>query len=114
MTDLEKLESLKKAITALVASQKKFLKLSERRSGMSFSENSPKQIDRAEVDLNWHAMEHDKLKHTAHALCVNCGLADPRDGYGPVVYNPSPFHRYKYQPLLPECRKDFATAEAAQ
>ena len=103
--DLQKLEELKKLVVLLVASKKKFIKISEKRSGMSYQDNTRKAIDNAEANLNWHAMEYDKLFKTVHAVSVNCGLSLAKDDYSKIEYNPSAFHRYSYQPLIPDCRK---------
>jgi len=105
MTDLEKLEDLKKLIAALVSSKKKFEKMSLRRAEMSFDSHTQKRIQAAEANLNWHAMEHDKLERDVHAAAVDCGLADPRSDYSTIEYNPSSFHCYRYQPRIPLCRQ---------
>lgn len=104
--ELEKLEELKKLVISLVSSKKKFIKLSERRSGMSWQDSTPKSIDRAEANLNWHAMEYDKLFRAVHAVSVDCGLSKAKDDYSEIEYNPSAFHRYTHKPRVPECRKD--------
>jgi len=103
--DLQNLEELKKLVSLLVSSKKKFSKLSERRSEMSHQNNTPKAIGNAEANLNWHAMEYDKLFREVHAVAVNCGIAAPRDDYSEIEYNPSHFHRYQHKPRVPDCRK---------
>lgn len=105
MKDLKKLEELKKELSRLIASKKKFLKLSEKRSSMSHSDNTKKSIESAEADLNWHAMEHDKIFRLVHALSVDCGLSLAKDDYSDVEYNPSQFHKYTFKQPLPMCRK---------
>jgi hypothetical protein len=104
--DLQKLEELKKLVMSLVSSKKRFIKLSERRSGMSYQDNTPKAIDNAECNLNWHAMEYDKLFREVHAVAVDCGIAAPKDDYSEIEYNPSAFHKYTHKPRLPNCRRD--------
>lgn len=103
-TDLEKLEELKKAVARLVSSQKRFDQLSNRRRDMSMDTHTQSAIGKANANLDWHAMEHDKLLREVHAICVDCKLADPKDDYSAIEYNPSPFHRYAHQPRIPECR----------
>jgi hypothetical protein len=105
MKELEKLEELKKLTMQLVASKKKFLKLSARRSSMSHTDNTPKSIENAEANLNWHAMSHDKLFRELHAVSVDCGLSLPKDDYSEIEYNPSAWHKYNYTPRLPLCRQ---------
>ena len=102
---LERLEELKKLTMSLVLSQKKFIKLSERRSSMSHMDNTPKAIQNAEANLNWHAMAHDKLTRELHAVSVDCGLSIAKDDYNEIEHNPSGFHRYTYQPRIPMCKR---------
>jgi len=103
--DLQILEELKKLTASLVSSKKRFLALSKKRSSMSYQDNSRKSIENAEANLNWHAMEYDKLLREVHAVCVDSGLAAPRSGYEKIEYNPSAFHKYSYQPRKPLCRQ---------
>ncbi len=103
--DLHNLVLLKKLTMQLVSSQKKFIRLSDKRTSMTFIDNSPKQVDTAEANLNWHAMEHDKLKRDVHAVSVDCGLSLPHDQYDEIEYNPSAFHKYKHKPRVPLCRQ---------
>lgn len=103
--DLEQLEELKKLVSELVKSKKKFIKLSEKRASVSSGNSTIKAIDNAEANLNWHAMHYDQLFRTVHAVCVDCGLSKPRDHYERIEYNPSSFHQYEYQPRIPKCRQ---------
>jgi len=103
--DIEKLEDLKKLTMDLVRSQKRFNKLSLKRSDMSWDTSTRKQIENANADLDWHAMEHDKLVRQVHAASVDCGLSSPKDDYSEIEYNPSPFHKYTYKPRVPLCRQ---------
>ena len=107
MSDIEKLEDLKKLVMELVRSKKKFDKLSARRSDMSLDSHTQKAIGNANANLNWHAMEHDKLLREVHAAAVDCGLADPRSEsyYSEIEYKPSGFHRYRFKPRVPLCRQ---------
>lgn len=105
-TDLEKLEELQAAVKRLVASKKQFNKLSEKRAAMSYSTHTDKAMGKANADLDWHAMDHDKLMHEAHAIAVDCGIAEPRADYSPIDYKPSGFHHYRHQPRLPLCRQE--------
>jgi hypothetical protein len=104
--DLQTLEELKKLTASLVSSKKRFLALSEKRSNMSYQDNSRKSIENAEASLNWHAMEYDKLLREVHAVCVDAGLAAPKADYEKIEYNPSAFHKYSHQPRVPLCRKN--------
>ena len=104
--DLQKLEELKKLTMLLVSSKKRFIKLSARRSSMSHQDNTPKSIDTAEANLNWHAMEYDKLFKEVHAASVDCGIAAPKEDYSKIEYNPSAWHKYTHQPRIPLCRQD--------
>jgi thiamine biosynthesis protein ThiC len=98
-------EELKKLTVALVASTKKFIKLSEKRGSMNWQDSTRKAIDNANATLNWHAMEHDKLKRQLHAVSVDCGLSLAKDDYSDVEYNPSAFHKYTYKQRVPLCRQ---------
>jgi len=103
--ELQELKELKNLVMALVKSKKRFIKLSERRSGMSHQDNTPKAIENAECNLNWHAMEYDKLFRDVHAVAVDCGIASPKDDYNKIEYNPSAWHKYSYHPRIPNCRR---------
>jgi hypothetical protein len=103
--DLQLLEELKKLTAELVRSQKRFNALSEKRRNMSLDTHTQKRIGNAEADLNWHAMEHDQLFRTVHAVAVDCGLSLPKEDYSKIEYRPSSFHTYSYQPRIPLCRQ---------
>lgn len=105
--ELEDLEQLKYLTMELLKSKKKFIKLSEKRASMSHADNTPKAIENAEANLNWHAMSHDKLTRDLHAVSVDCGISEPRskDDYGVVTYKPSGWHEYTHQPRVPKCIK---------
>lgn len=105
-SDLIKLEELKKLTMSLVSSKKKFIKLSDKRCAMTHADNTPKSIENAEADLNWHAMAHDKLFREVHAVSVDCGLSEPKDEYSDIEYNPSGWHKYMYKPRIPLCRQN--------
>jgi len=104
-TDIEKLEELKKLAMKLVSSKKKFIKLSDKRLIMRQQGSTQKSIETAECNLNWHAMEYDKLFRETHAASVDCGLSIAKDDYSEIEYNPSQFHRYNYKPRIPLCRQ---------
>lgn len=103
--ELEQLEELKKLMMRLVTEKKRFIKLSNKRRDMSFDNNTEKQIQNAEANLNWCAMDYDKLFREVHAVAVDCGIADPRDSYSEIDYHPSSWHTYKHQPRIPLCRQ---------
>ncbi|MDQ6988499.1 MAG: hypothetical protein Q9M19_01355 [Mariprofundaceae bacterium] len=85
----------------LLKAKKKMAKLNESRLQDGLTQ---RRIETLNTDLDWQGMEIMKLEHEAHAIAVNCSLAAPRESYGTVTFNPSAFHKYSYQPRLPECR----------
>jgi len=103
--ELEQLEELKTMVGDLVKSKKRFIQLSKKRSDMCISTHTARSIDNANANLDFHAIEHDKLFRDVHACAVDCGIASPRDNYEKVEYNPSAYHRYSYQPRIPLCRQ---------
>ena len=107
--DLEQLEELKTLIGRLVTSKKRFIKLSDKRSSINIQDSTSRAIESADANLNWHAMEYDRLFREVHAVAVDCGLSIPRGDYSEIEYNPSPFHKYSHQPRLPMCRRDRTT-----
>lgn len=104
--EIKDLEELKKLAALLLKSQKRFNMLSDKRANADLSTHTQRAIEKMNADLNWHAMEHDQLKHEIHAVLVDLGLSEPRDNYGFVEYTPSPFHKYRYNPPVPKCRKN--------
>ena len=103
--ELEQLEELKKMVGDLVKSKKRFNQLSQKRSDMCTSTHTARSIDKANANLDFHAIEYDKLYRDVHACAVDCGIASPRDNYEKLEYNPSAYHRYTYQPRIPLCRQ---------
>ena len=101
MTRIDDLTRLQASIKSLIAMRKR----QEALSGKSYSDMTQKQVQKNGADLTWLGMDIDKAERDAHAVAVDCGLADPRkgDSYGPVDYRPSAFHHYRYQPKKPRC-----------
>lgn len=101
MIDIDNIENLHKLITSYRRDRKRFVKLSEKSMRDDLTRN---QSQKNNADMNWAAMELDKLEHQIHALCVDAGLADVRsnDAYGPITYQPSGFHLYVYNPPKPK------------
>lgn len=104
-TDIEMLEELKKLTIELLKSAKRFEKLSEKRAKMTPFTHSKKAIEKANADLNWHAMAHDKLLRSVHAVSVDCEVSEPRNDYSEIEYNIDSFHVYKFQPRVPVCKQ---------
>ena len=86
-------------------SEKKRIKIKEARAGATTENSTLNRLNKLNEDSTWHAMEHEKLTHEAHAIAVDCGLAAPRDDYDDVIFQPSAFHKYAYKVRVPLCRK---------
>ena len=104
-TDIELLEELKRLSIELLKSKKHFEKLSERRNNMTPETHSRKAMGKANADLDWHAMSHDKLLREVHAVSVDCGVSEPKEDYDEIEYNIDSFHVYKFQPRIPICKQ---------
>ena len=98
MLDSSKLFELSEHMKSLTADLRRFQKLSDRLSEMTFDNSTQKKRDKASAELNWLAMEIDQKKLSAHVLAVEAGIADMRDDafYGEREYNPSGWHRYTF------------------
>ena len=104
--DINKLTDLKQLTDKLLTSQKRFNQLSLKRREMSMDTHSQKQIQNANANLDWHAMEHDKIVREVHAASVDCGISKPHDSYDEYVeYNPTAFHKYRIKQRIPLCRQ---------
>jgi len=99
MQDIDDLKRLQEQIRNLIAMKKRVEKL----SGKSYADMSQRQAQKNGADLTWLGMDIDKALREAHAAAVDCGIADPRDDYGPVDYHPSAFHHYRHTPTKPRC-----------
>lgn len=99
MIDLNDAEAILQLAKRLVSERKHFDKISARQN----HDNTPKRAQKIQADMNWQAMEIDKIELDLHAACVDGGVAAPRDDcrYGPAEYHPSGFHSYTYQPAIP-------------
>lgn len=78
-------------------------KLSDKSFNMDWQHNTKKQIESAQVNLNWHCMDMSKQERGLHALAVNLGISPLRtkSEYLPMEFNPSAWHKYQYQPPMP-------------
>ncbi|MBI1493432.1 hypothetical protein [Halocynthiibacter styelae] len=72
--------------------------------------NSAKRRQSINTDMNWSAMEIDRLTDSLHAKAVNVGIADLRkpEHYAAKSYRPSAFHEYHHQPEKPRCMEETA------
>ncbi len=79
---------------AYAAERKRFAKISARRQG----ENTQKQNQKLEAELNWSAMELAKLEKNLHVACVDADLADLREPhhYAEQEFRPSGWHTYRW------------------
>ena len=75
----------------------------ERLSEKSHTAATPKQNQKANVDLNWQAMELSKIEAALHAACVDADLADLREpsAYDDREFRPSGWHIYNFSPPKP-------------
>lgn len=105
MIKTELLLELKDAVASLAKEKKRYDRMSEKRRLMSPENATPKRIQNAEADLNWAAADIIKMEADLHAVCVDCGLAAPKDNYEPIELRPSSFHTYNYQPRIPICKQ---------
>jgi len=97
--DIDDLKRLQEQIRNLIAMKKRVEKL----SGKSYADMTQRMVQKNGADLTWLGMDIDKALREAHAAAVDCGIADPRDDYGPVDYHPSAFHKYRHTPTKPRC-----------
>ena len=97
---LEDLDELKEISKRLVKEKRTMDRLC---SASGRTDLTPKQVEKANADANWQGMELSKLEHEAHAIAVNCGIADrlAPECYESVEFHPSPFHTFTYQPRKP-------------
>lgn len=97
---LNKVEALFEAVKSLRAERRKMERLSEK----AFAATGPKQIEKANVDLNFQAFHVRGLESEVHAKAVDCGLADLREAehYEPSEAHVTGWHRYNFHPALPE------------
>lgn len=83
-------------IKSLKADIKKYNKLQESYSNMTFENTTQKRRQKVNVDMNWLAMEIDKSKYYLHCELVKAGLSEEREDeyYTDKEYHPSGFHDY--------------------
>lgn len=95
MSYKEKISNIDKVLSelkTLKSEYKKSEKLSEKSLNMDFKNNTPKQIQKASVDLNWQCMHIDKVKKRVWKSILESELeVDLED----TEYKPSGFHTYK-------------------
>lgn len=83
---IDKLKYLKHTI-------KRRNRISERLSNFTHTNNTPRQYEKVNTDLNWECVEVDKIKTDFARLYEVSGI---KVGTGEKNYNPSPFHNYKH------------------
>ena len=95
MSYKEKISNIDKVLSELKTFKsvyQKAEKLSEKSLNMDFKKNTPKQIQKASVDLNWQCMHIDKTKKRIWKSILN---ADLEVDISETDYYPSGFHHYK-------------------
>lgn len=104
---LEDVERLYDAVKNLRDERRKMAKLSDK----ALHASGPKASQKANVDLNWQAFHVNRLEHVAHAVAVDCGLADLREPhhYQPYSVKLTGFHEYEVIPYKP---RDFSEQAA--
>lgn len=90
LIELDKLIASLKRTKRLATDYKKKL---DKRAGMDWTTNSQNQIDKANVNTNWAAMEYDKAK-TDFARAYE--QSPVKTGTEEKEYHPSGFHHYKH------------------
>ena len=95
MSYKEKISNIDKVLSelkTLKSEYQKAEKLSEKSLNMDFKNNTPKQIQKASVDLNWQCMHIDKTQKRVWKSILESELeVDLED----TEYKPSGFHHYK-------------------
>lgn len=76
-------------IKRLKSINKRYVKLLEK-SKLPFTERTPKQNDKLNVDLNWNRMNYEMERERLGYAMGFLSLNDLRD-----YYEPSAFHKYK-------------------
>jgi len=100
MMRFEDCERLAALARRLLAERKRYNRMRDRALSDSISRTARQKL---EADLNWAAMEIEKMEITLHVACVDAGLADRREPqhYEQRYFRPSSFHTYTWQPPLP-------------
>ena len=95
MSYKEKISNIDKVLSelkTLKSEYQKAEKLSEKSLKMDFKNNTPKQIQKASVDLNWQFMHIDKVKKRVWKSILESEL---EVDISETDYYPSGFHHYK-------------------
>ena len=95
MSYKEKISNIDKVLSelkTLKSEYQKAEKLSEKSLNMDFKKNTPKQIQKASVDLNWQCMHIDKVKKRVWKSILESEL---EVDISETDYYPSGFHHYK-------------------
>lgn len=93
MDELQKIDELLDTLKYLKNSVKKKDKLSEKAMNTNHRTHTQRQIEKANVNLNWQCMEVDKIK-TDFARKFKGSFLDVSTDK--KEYNPSGFHSYKF------------------
>jgi len=92
-SEKEQLEYLTKLLKQINQDSKKIEKLSEKARNTNFQNSTPKQTQKASVNLNWACLSLDKSKTDfARAFKGSCLDVNTEE----KEYNPSGFHHYRH------------------
>ena len=93
MTDLETIEQAITLLKSIKATYKKKERLSVKAANTNFRNSTPKQIEKASVNLNWECMELSKAKVNFARFFKDSILDVSTEVQN---YNPSGWHEYKH------------------
>lgn len=96
MITLEQLEVLDAEFKEFKKQVKSYHRKSEKVSMMDVTNMTRRRRENAVADLNWSAMDLDKMQFRFHTAVVQARICDPwpDDQYGEREYRPSGFHTY--------------------
>lgn len=93
MEEQEFIDQMIARLRSVKACMKKREKLSQKALGMNVRDNTPRQIQKANTELNWECMNLDK-SIVDFARAYKGSMLDVHTGER--EYNPSGFHCYKH------------------
>lgn len=99
-TNIDDAERIAGLAKRLLSAQQKYQKLQARWK----IDATPKQAQKFNADLNWLAMEINKIEYELHVACVDASLADLRNAehYKEQEFRPSGWHTYRWMPPQPK------------
>jgi len=105
MIDLKDAEKLLAVVKRLTTACRQFARWSEKQHEPNLTQRRAEKI---QTELNWRAMEIDQISREAHAVAVDCGIADTRSAasYQEISYHPSGWHHYTFQTPKPRVDVD--------